>query len=367
MRSTRLRTAGVIAAIVMVIAGFAVSPPAGVKDTTKQQVGLVPTTATGWINVTLAGTTYVGGTTQQLHIDAYATWNFVAYSGAGTHEYAIYYLNHTLLLSPTAFLDTTDGHFNATVELKSYPTGTYTVWVNIYQDAENFGQVNYTLNLNHIYYFTGGPVATWEQDTDTVFISSTPFFTSEEINTPGTDDNIVPPDNVTSAKYEIHREGGAIAVEGTLTYNPTAKKWVVAGISMAWKGSGNFYAVAVFILKNGTILTSPNGAAFTRANDVENILTILGIAGGIGAAFLIVVAIYMKKRGSKDLGRKTKEKKKEKEIKVLDISKDEIKKAKQGKPTAHVEEPKEETKGVTKKSGDLIFEVPKWEEDDGEK
>ena len=324
-----------------------------------------PARAAGSITVNVDGTYYVGGTTQVLYIRAKAYDGGSPYPGASIAEYTIYYTNHTVFKSAVSLTDAGEGNYEKDVDVKTYPSGNYTVAIFIQKDASNFDQKNFTLTVNHIFYFTGGPIATWEKDTDMVFIQSVPFFTSQEINEVGPEDNIVPATGVVTGNYKIYREGGILVAEGTLIYKEDSKKWVSPGIPMAWKGSGNFYAIASFTLSNGTEVTSPQSTPFIRVNEMENIITIVGIAGGIGGAFLLAVAIYMKRRGSKDIGRKVKEKKEKKEIKVLEISKEEIKKAMTGKvPAPPSEKPKEEPKGVTKKSEDLIFEVPKWEEED---
>ena len=77
----------------------------------------------------------------------------------------------------------------------------------------------------------------------------------------------------------------------------------------------------------------------------------------VGSITLIGLIYYRKSKTS--IRRKTKEK--EKEVKILEIKKDELKKAEETKPDDKI---KREEKGKTKVSEDLIFSVPKWDEGD---
>ncbi len=311
------------------------------------------------------GTHYIGGGIQNLSIDAWVT----GLTGATQADYKIYYANDTIVSASSGTLvEGTDGHYSSAlpVSLKTYNDGDYYLNVILDNGLDN-AQDNWSFTIEHMFYFTGGPVASWDQTLDMVTIASVPFLTSQDINLIGIEtDNIVHTQNVTVATCEIYNDLGVAVAQGSLTYNPASNQWIGAGISMAWKGTGNFYAVAEFTLTNGTTVTSPAGPKFQRANQLEDIITWIAIIGGIGAGVILVVLIYLKKHGSEDITRKEK-KKEEKEIKVLEISDDEIKKAKRGKTPEPKVDAKEESKGVTKKSGDLIFEVPKWEEGDGEK
>jgi hypothetical protein len=208
--------------------------------------------------------------------------------------------------------------------------------------------------------FLAAPVVIWNQQNDTVQIISVNFVTTQDLG--GVSNiNIVPLADVNQSTYEIYNSFNWLVLSGNLTYSNG--QWSSAPMSMAWKGNGNFYAIVQMTdIANGTTLVSPQ-APFTRANQTEEIIEIVGISVIVGVVVIAIIMIYVKKRGNKDLTRK--EKKKDKEIKVHEVSKEEIKKAKAGKAPAPKKEAKpSEQKGVTKKSDEFIFEVPKWEDED---
>ena len=205
------------------------------------------------------------------------------------------------------------------------------------------------------FYFTGGPVASWDQPTDTVIVTAVPFITSEGVDT------VVPKANVSAEWFVVYPvNGSSIVAQGNLSFN--GGQWGGNSSTMAWH-NGVFYTVAFFTVNNGTTLVSPAGNTFTRSDLTENIIIYVG-AIGIAILIAIIVIVIIRRRGS---GVKPIEKPKEKEIKVLKVGEGEIKKAKKSKASSLKPEKKEpEKKGVTKKSDEFIFEVPKWEDEDEE-
>ncbi len=196
-------------------------------------------------------------------------------------------------------------------------------------------------------------------------ITSVPFCTTQDVDGDGLQNDLVPEWLITSHKYIIYDAGGAAVRTEDLDFK--SGNWMKELIPVKWM-NGNFTVGAKFVVTNGTTFetTPAERGPFTRNNATEWYIILISIIGGAAAAIFISIAYFNKRNASRDLGKK-KEKKEKKEIKVLEISKEEIKKAKGGKVPPPKEEGKEEAKGVTKKSGDLIFEVPKWEEGDADK
>ncbi len=312
---------------------------------------------------------YTGGTTQQVVVDATAL-----VTGYGITSWELYYGDGTPVSatgSTGTLTENPNYHYKATIDLKLFNESTYFVHVIIDNGGGFSGWDNSSLfQLKHVYYFAGIPSIIYTTDTDTLVILSVPFYTSQDLDGDTfNNDDLVPQAKIfstaTDRQWVMYDAGGNAIAQGDLSFS--GGNWISNDVNVKWK-NGNFTIGARFKLTNGTTLETPaaNRAPFTRNNATEWYIILVSILAGAAAAIFISIAIYNKRHASRDLQKKDKKKDK-KEIKVLEISKEEIKKAKAGKAPPPKEEVKEETKGVTKKSGDLIFEVPKWEEGDADK
>ncbi len=307
---------------------------------------------------------YTGGETQEVAVDAAAPA-----AGYPTAIWTLYYQNTTLVPGTGTtgnLVDATGGHYTATIPVRKFDAGNYYVNVFLADGGSDSGMKNASFTIRHVFRFIGVVGCFYSSETDVVTITSVPFYTSQDIDGDGeNDDDLVPQTAITTPQYVIYDALGAPIRTGELTL--TEGNWIAINIPVKWM-NGNFTVGARFTLTNTTVLeTGPaNRSLFTRNNASEWYIILVSVIGGAAAAIFITIAFYNKRNASRDLGKK-KDKKDKKEIKVLEISKDEIKKAKAGKAPPPKEEVKEEAKGVTKKSGDLIFEVPKWEEGDADK
>jgi hypothetical protein len=267
------------------------------------------------------------------------------------------YVGGSNVSSPTDLTELGGGVYNATLDLSPYTPGVYYIHADIVNAT---GASYHGDEVNTIAYYqpswTAGPSAYWDNVTDTVDVLSVPFVNATNIASASYDIN-VPTYNVTGAWFDVIPVGGGAPVaQGNLTFSGSA--WVGTSSSMAWKW-GNYTTQVYIVTANGTIITSPLGDTFVRSNLTEvYIVYIAGISGAVVIA--IVILLVIRKRS----GIKAKEKAVKKEIKVLKVDKSDIKKAKKAPPKPPAEKKAPEKKGVTKKSDELIFEVPKWEDED---
>ncbi len=308
--------------------------------------------------------TYTGGDTQQVFVTATAPS-----AGYPTRLWTLYYQNGTLVpgTGTSGTLDDVGGGlYTKTIPVMKFNAGEYKV--NVYLDSGgDSGSQNGSFTIQHIFRFIGVPNANYDSVRDEVVIQSVPFYTTQDLNIDGNNANdLVPEAFITKKEWVLYNLDGGEVANGNLEYITILSNWGTS-VPMAWK-NGNFTIGARFTLTNGTTVEtgSANRKPINRNNATEWYIIVFSIIGGAAAALFIFVGIHNKHNASRDIGKK-KEKKEKKEIKVLEISKEEIKKAKAGKAPPPTEEVKEEPKGVTKKSGDLIFEVPKWEEGDADK
>ncbi len=174
--------------------------------------------------------------------------------------------------------------------------------------------------------------------------------------------SLISEDDMEVNKYHVYRDekGDEEVLSGNLKYDSDNKEWSVKGINLFWKGNGKFYVTVEFQTKDmdesvETDTSDDSKYMYTRANVLEPILEVVIVIGTIIGVVVLIIFIRAKRQGI-SVERKVKESKEE--VKIQEISKDDLKVAKKK------EKKKEETKGKTEAKEDLIFSVPKWESDD---
>ena len=172
-------------------------------------------------------------------------------------------------------------------------------------------------------------------------------------------DQDISEDDMKTHRFHIYRdkEGKNLVDSGDLEFDDEDEEWFLTKFDLAWSGSGTFYVTVEFKTKEmsnsvETDISDKDEHVYSRLNIMEPLLLILLIGGPILAVVIVIIFIRVKKQGV-SVERKVKESKGE--IKIKEISKEEIKAAKKKKKV----EPKE--KGKTEVKEDLIFSVPKWE------
>ncbi|MHA1294553.1 MAG: hypothetical protein ACTSQJ_18080 [Promethearchaeota archaeon] len=175
---------------------------------------------------------------------------------------------------------------------------------------------------------------------------------------------IVPEDEMEIHKYHVYKdlEGNNRVFSGDLKWNEDDEVWEKKGINLAGTGIGKFYVTVEFQTEDmkksiETEISEDPKYSYSRVNLIEVLIQISWILGLIfGVAFTIIVLYIKKSKGS--IERKVKEPKGD--IKVKELTKEELKKAKKEKKKEQKE------KGKTQVGEDLIFSVPKWETDEDE-
>jgi len=172
-------------------------------------------------------------------------------------------------------------------------------------------------------------------------------------------DQVILEDDMETHQFHIYRdkEGKNLLDSGELEFDDEDEEWFITEFDLAWSGSGTFYVTVEFETDDmsksvETDVSVKDQHVYYRLNIIEPLLLILFIGGPIIAIVIVIIFIRVKRQGV-SVERKVKESKGE--IKIKEISKEEIKAAKKQKKI----EPKE--KGKTEVKEDLIFSVPKWE------
>ncbi|MHA1732162.1 MAG: CHY zinc finger protein [Promethearchaeota archaeon] len=322
--------------------------------------------------------TYTGGLSQTLSVS-----NLQFYNWDGTpitdlsaaNQYArIYLVNATGSKFGTAIPLTYDADKKWHVDgasISSFPNGEYSLNVEVSNvsetNADDITTKNFT--IKHEYYFSDNLTASYiaKDDSVTLLNSFIPIATTYT----GSDNaSYIGNASATVHKYSVINKWGKTTREGNLTWDGKTSLWLFPSeVPLAWSGQGNQTLKVEFQFKGYdspyTLQTS-----YERGNSRELIILILGIAGVLTGVIVTVAVVYIKKKGhGLDRYEVDKKKKKESEIKVIEISTSDIKKARKGKlPAAKKgkvkeEKPKKE-KGKTQESEDLIFSVPQWEVDE---
>ena len=163
------------------------------------------------------------------------------------------------------------------------------------------------------------------------------------------------------AKYHIYKnEEGDEVLTGDLDWNDDEQVWEKLGIKLGGTGNGKFFVTVEFKTESmdkgiSTSIKDDEKYTYQRSNILEIIIQssiIIGIVFGIAA---IVVGIYLKRQKT-SVTRKTK--KSEKHVKIKKIDRKKVKESKKPKTR------QKKKKGKTEESEDLIFSVPKWDNED---
>ncbi len=165
--------------------------------------------------------------------------------------------------------------------------------------------------------------------------------------------------------YHVYqdKEGEKEVLKGNLEWNEEHDEWEKLNINLAWSGYGKFYVTLEFQTEDmkesiETDIEDDEWHSYGRSNLLEIFLQVMlfvGIGIGIVVAFLLIRA----KRQGVSVERKVKEPKEQ--VKIKEISEDELKSAKKKEKKGKQEE---KAKGKTEVKEDLIFSVPKWESDE---
>jgi len=175
----------------------------------------------------------------------------------------------------------------------------------------------------------------------------------------------VPKGDLVVHKYHVYnsKTKDQKVLTGDLVYNEATGKWEKLNIVLFWSGVGEvkFYVTVEF--KNTTMQSSyetdiidDDLHSYVRTGIIEILIITAAVIGVIVGSMVLILVIRMKKQ-SQSMKRKIKEKKGD--IKITQISKDELKKA-----TKKAEKKENKEKGKTEVQEDLIFSVPKWELDE---
>jgi hypothetical protein len=177
----------------------------------------------------------------------------------------------------------------------------------------------------------------------------------------------IPNTDMTLAKYHIYT--GAIGsplhvADGVLIWDIDNLIWKKENINLAWTGQGKFFVSLEFKTEamaqsyETDLKDQQYESSYERYNTIEVIIIAGAIIGAIIGAVIIIFVIRSKKQGV-SIERKSKAPKRD--IKITQISKDELKKGVKGKELKDRKE-----KGKTEIKEDLIFSVPQWEVDEDE-
>ncbi|MFO8019276.1 MAG: hypothetical protein R6U96_11615 [Promethearchaeia archaeon] len=163
------------------------------------------------------------------------------------------------------------------------------------------------------------------------------------------------------AKFHIYRnmEGDKI-LSGDLEWDGDKQVWKKEGIDPAWTGNGKFHVTVEFQTEDmqesiETAISDEPRETYERENILEIIIQASIIIGIILLVGALIIGFYLKKQNT---SLKRKSKKSEKPVKIKKINKKKIKDVKKTK------EKKEKEKGKTEETEDLIFSVPKWEDEE---
>lgn len=181
-------------------------------------------------------------------------------------------------------------------------------------------------------------------------------------------DVVVKQGNITLNKSDIElheyhvysdKDGKNEVLSGELEWNTQEKVWEKKGIKLAWTGFGTFYVTVEFKTKDmkesyETEISDDPKYSYQRMNVVELVIYLI-IVGVIGIVIVGIILMIHHKKSKGLFERETKQKKKS--IKIKNIKKE------KEKPTKKEKEEKKE-KGKTEITSELIFSVPKWEEED---
>lgn len=172
-------------------------------------------------------------------------------------------------------------------------------------------------------------------------------------------------DDVKVHEYHVYKDkkGEEEVLSGDLEWNADSEVWEKKNIKLSWTGNGYFYVTVEFQTKDmdesqETRIKDDFAHKYNRQNLLEIFLIVLLFVGiGIGVLIIFLV-VHWKKQGL-SVERKVKEPKEG--IKIKEISKGELKKPSKKEKSEKTEK---KEKGKTEVKEDLIFSVPKWEEDD---
>lgn len=262
--------------------------------------------------------------------------------------------------------DATNKWHKFNVSVASLPNGLYGLYIEVVS-IETGNQVksgNSTtsldlFNVSHVYYFEEEIFAYYDDSSDTVQVAEIKIATS--YTGPGYNEKLA---NATTAQYCLLDAGGDLKATGDLIWIQDSSTWATPGIEMAWQGQGNFTLEVTFQFP-GSAQVHMESDTFQRFNQSETIIVGIIITIIVLVAVVVTVVVIMKRRGTGLEKYEKSVKKKKRDIKVLEISSSDIKKAKRGKlPDKKKAKEQEKTKGRTKESNDLIFSVPQWEVDE---
>jgi hypothetical protein len=261
-----------------------------------------------------------------------------------TQSNAVVYAPHDFTYHPT------NGSYSAEIEATTIPESNgLAVQTNFTYMAANYSSIETTeiFSLHHkilitltILYVTGEQYAR-------VTATAISTFNNEVIVT----------GNAVTATYKlINTADNSIKKQGNLSYSATAESWAVSIDMTDIKGTYNI-EVAFSCNNIGGIFIKQSSEPIVAEIAIDPIPFI--IAGG--AAFvviLIIIVVVVKKKSEKVIDRSKQEKKSNKPLEIVEISRTELKKTKLGGMK------KTPVKKLDEKG--LIFNVPTWEVDEEE-